>query len=243
MRSSFYEIVILFCLIIQLFLICNTATGQNTISDSSKCFFDCRIPYQYKYDTIKVIDKQQHKTTVKVPGSFLVMQDTVAYVSGDSMKKQIPAVYDMYEEQVLVSNKKESPRYKAVIKYIVLEEARTENLTNIPKLKPVTVYEQVSKNKILKIEVPATYTHVITKTAIKQKEQFAETEIVCPDKVTSQLIRQVQEHLKMLGYPVDGSAKELGEITIESLEKYQQENQLPIGKLNIPTLLSLNVVW
>jgi len=180
---------------------------------------------------------------VKVPGSFLVMQDTITYSSGDSLKKQIPAVYDIYEEQILVNDSKKSPRYKTVTKYIVLEEARTENLTNISKQKPVTVYEQVNKDKIVKIEVPATFTYVITKTAIKHKEQIIETEIICPDKITPLLIRQVQEHLKMLGYLVDSSAKELGETTMESIEKYQQENQLPIGGLNIPTLQSLNISW
>ncbi len=243
MYNSFYKIALAFCLMTLLSFVCNTTLAQNTISDSSKCFFNCRVPYKYKYDTIKVIDKQQHKTMVKVPGSFLVMQDTLVYTSGDSMKKQIPAVYDIYEEQVLVSGKKQSPRYKAVTKYIVLEEARTENLMNISKKKPVTVYEQVNKDKTMRVEVPATFTHVVTKTAIKQKEQFVETEIVCPSKVTSKLIRQVQEHLKMLGYPVDVSAKELGGTTIESLEKYQQENQLPVGGLNLQTLQSLNITW
>lgn len=224
-------------------LLSDTVIAQSQSADTIKCFAQCKIPYQYKYDTIKVVDKPQHKILVKVPGSFVVTHDTITYSSGDSMIRQVPAVYDVYEEKVLVSNKKESPRYKSVTKYIVLEEARTEHLSNILKQKPVTVYEQVDATKTRKVEAPATYTYVITKTIVPQKETTVETEIICPHKITPKLIRQVQEHLKMSGYAVNNSSKELGETTIESLEKYQQENQLPVGELNIPTLKSLNITY
>lgn len=91
------------------------------------------------------------------------------------------------------------------------------------------------------VEVPAV-TQTITKQRITKKGGFSEwTEVLCPNKVTNYTIRQVQRALAEKGYnpgPVDNV---MGAQTKSALTKFQRENNLPVGGLNIATVRALGL--
>lgn len=59
--------------------------------------------------------------------------------------------------------------------------------------------------------------------------------------MTEKIIDAVQQKLKAFGFEADNFSNELGETTMDSLEKFQEQNELPIGGLNIPTLDLLGI--
>jgi len=66
-------------------------------------------------------------------------------------------------------------------------------------------------------------------------------EVVCDTDIDSYLIKRVQTKLNELGYnagPADGI---MGSGTRRALEKYQADNKLPVGNLNIATMQKLGV--
>ncbi|MEM8582953.1 MAG: peptidoglycan-binding domain-containing protein [Bacteroidota bacterium] len=67
------------------------------------------------------------------------------------------------------------------------------------------------------------------------------TEVPCSDEVTEVSIRDLQRALNRAGYdagPADGI---MGNRTRAALTKYQQDNDLPVGQMNLPTLRALGL--
>jgi peptidoglycan hydrolase-like protein with peptidoglycan-binding domain len=91
------------------------------------------------------------------------------------------------------------------------------------------------------VEVPAEYTTVTRKNLVK-KGGFTEwKEVLCGDKVDGYTIRQIQDALKSRGYdpgPIDNI---LGSQTKAALTKFQKENNLPVGQLDMDTLKALGI--
>ena len=91
--------------------------------------------------------------------------------------------------------------------------------------------------------VPATFTFVVMKKLANTEVKEIETEVLCSDKLTEKIIQEIQMKLKGLGFETDNFANELGETTLDSLKKFQQQNELPIGGLNISTLQLLGIEY
>ncbi len=94
------------------------------------------------------------------------------------------------------------------------------------------------------IAIPAEY-KTLTKTVLVKKGGFTEwREVLCGSSSSSSYIgsvRQVQSALKTRGYdpgPIDGV---MGSKTRAALLKYQKDNGLPEGQLDVETLKSLGV--
>jgi len=68
-------------------------------------------------------------------------------------------------------------------------------------------------------------------------------EVVCSKNMTNQLVRQVQVALQKKGYTVGpaGVDNVLGKDTRAALIKYQNDNNLPVGNLNVETLKHLGI--
>ena len=68
-------------------------------------------------------------------------------------------------------------------------------------------------------------------------------EVVCDSEITVELIRSVQKALIARGYNVGpaGADNKIGKDTKDALMKYQKDNNLPVGQLDIETLKSLGV--
>ena len=225
------EILFCFCIFISSVAFCQT--------DTAKCYTLCNAPMIYRYDTIPAVQKPRHKKILMLPQSYLVSTDTIQYASGDSTWQSVPGIFDVTEETVAIGNGKS----KTINKYIVLQEPKHEFTRSAKKFKQVTVYETADLPSKKKVEFPATYTFVVLEKLANPDAKQIQTEVLCSDKQTEKIIQEVQTRLKGLGFETDNFSNELGETTLDSLKKFQQQNELPIGGLNIPTLQLLGIQY
>ena len=134
-------------------------------------------------------------------------------------------------------------QYKTVTKTVMVEGPKTVE-TDIP-----AQYQTVTKTVVdvaattRKIDIPAEY-KTVTKRVLVKAGGFSEyREVVCSKNVTSQLVRQVQRALIAKGYNVGpaGTDNVLGKDTRAALIKYQKDNNLPVGNMNIETMKHLGI--
>jgi len=84
----------------------------------------------------------------------------------------------------------------------------------------------------------------VTKRQLQRKGGFSDwREIVCASDLTPQLIASVQRALISRGYDIGSAGVDnvFGGSTKAALRKFQQDNGLPLGSLNIETLRALGV--
>ncbi len=90
-------------------------------------------------------------------------------------------------------------------------------------------------------EIPAQY-NTVTKTNLVKAGGFTEwREVICNADITPSFYRSVQQALNDRGYdagPVDG---QVGARTKAALVKFQRDNNLPIGSMDIETLKALGI--
>ncbi len=72
---------------------------------------------------------------------------------------------------------------------------------------------------------------------------LAWVEVLCESKITASLINEVQGFLSQKNYLSGTSNGKLNNKTKEALKKYQKENNLPIGQLDLRTLESMGIVY
>lgn len=91
--------------------------------------------------------------------------------------------------------------------------------------------------------IPAAYENV-TKTDIKRGTVSTTwEEVLCPNKVSGNLIREVQRALNAKGYNCGTPDNVMGARTKAALAKFQKENNLPVGGMNFTTLQALGVKY
>jgi peptidoglycan hydrolase-like protein with peptidoglycan-binding domain len=91
------------------------------------------------------------------------------------------------------------------------------------------------------VNVPAAVT-TVTKKNLVTKGGFSEwREVVCAANVTSAVIRDVQAALKAKGYDAGASNNVLNAQTKAALTKFQKDNGLPVGAMDLETLKALGV--
>ena len=91
------------------------------------------------------------------------------------------------------------------------------------------------------IQVPAEYA-TVSKRAISRKGGFSEwREVVCANKITASLNRQIQRALRDRGYDPGPIDNVIGVRTKAALVKFQKDNGLPVGNLDMETLKALGV--
>lgn len=83
---------------------------------------------------------------------------------------------------------------------------------------------------------------VIEKRVPSGSGNFSEwREVICPDQMTTVSISDLQRALNRAGYPVGAADGVMGSKTKAALAKYQKDNKLPIGGMNIATLRKLGL--
>lgn len=66
-------------------------------------------------------------------------------------------------------------------------------------------------------------------------------EVICDYEVTAELNQQIQQALIKRGYDADPTSRVIGTRTKAALVKFQKNNNLPIGNLNIKTMDALGI--
>ncbi|MEZ4880657.1 MAG: peptidoglycan-binding domain-containing protein, partial [Chitinophagales bacterium] len=162
----------------------------------------------------------------------------------------IPAEYKTITKQVLVTPAAEQvidipAEYKTVTKTVLASPATTKKIDIPAEYKTVTKTVVDQPAAVKETTIPAEY-QTITKNVLVKKGGYNEwKEILCGDKVTSYTISQIQQALLDRGYDVGPAGVDniLGKDTRQALIKYQQDNNLPVGNLNIETLKALGVKY
>ena len=91
------------------------------------------------------------------------------------------------------------------------------------------------------IDVPAEY-QTLTKRRLVSEGGFSEwREVLCGNKVTDYTVRQIQSALRSRGYDPGPADNVMGARTKSALTKYQQDNGLPVGNMDLKTLESLGI--
>ena len=92
-------------------------------------------------------------------------------------------------------------------------------------------------------EIPAEYA-TYTTTSMTSSGTYADwVEILCGNKITSATVRAIQKSLRAKGYDPGPDDNVLGPRTNAAIIKYQKDNNLPSGNLNLETLKSLGVEY
>lgn len=203
------------------------------------------IPAQYESNTTK---------TLKTPASGeWLRKEKVPNCLSDNPDDcyvlcwvEIPAQYDYSVSSNLVRGESydtlyKDPVYKTMKVQVVNKPAWTEEV-QIP-----AVYKTLSKQRLVRCasvnvtNIPAKYKTEKRKVLISKGGYTNWVEVVCDTDIDSYLIKRVQTKLNSLGYNCGTADGIMGSATKQALAKYQNDNNLPVGNLNIATMQKLGV--
>lgn len=239
-------------------------------AEPGKCYARCFIPDQYEFFESQVIDKPASYKTQVIPAAYETVFDTVIVSPEKSRVEVIPAVYETKYEEIMVSPAttrwergagdanclsndpkdcqviclKEIPaQYNKVERKVVKTPSYTRQIVTPAEIKIVPRQVMVKPAETIQIEIPATYKKVMEKRVSKAGGYTDWREVLCGAKLTTERIRMIQNALIAKGYSVGpaGADNVFGEDTKVALRKFQADNNLPQGNLNMETLNALGV--
>lgn len=239
-------------------------------AEPGKCYARCFIPDQYEFFESQVIDKAASYKSQIIPASYETVFDTVVISPERTRVEVIPAVYETVLEEIMVapattrwergtgdanclSNDpkdcqviclKEIPaQFNKVERKVVKTPSYTRQILTPAEIKIVPRQVMVKPAETVQIEIPATYKKIMEKRISKAGGYTDWREVLCGAKLTTERIRQIQNALIARGYSVGpaGADNVFGEDTKVALRKFQADNNLPQGNLNMETLNALGV--
>jgi hypothetical protein len=158
---------------------------------------------------------------------------------------EVPAEYKTVIKRVVkkpgnVSVVKKPAEYKSVKKLIIDQPATTRVVKIPPEYATVKVQKLVEPAKETRVAVPEEY-ETVTKTAKKTEGRLEWRQILCETNVTPEVVKKIQDALKVAGVYKGPSDGNLGPGTVTSIVAYQKAKGLPSGQLTMETLRSLEV--
>ena len=185
-------------------------------------------------------------TTEAIPAKMGTRTSRVVRTPATTREETIPAEYTTITKRVIktpATTREEiiPAEFKTVTRRVLKTPATTT--TEVIPAEYQTVTRRVVRTPATtrSIDVPAEYT-TVTKRQLVRKGGFTEwREIVCGDRVTSQMVRDVQNALRTRGYDPGPADNVMGSRTKAALVKFQRENNLPVGQLDFETLRALGV--
>jgi hypothetical protein len=196
--------------------------GYSQLEVNGKCFFNCKIPI---------------KREVKFSTKFI-------YTGSD--------FENPYVEKKITEMRKEltSPASTKWLKKAGNQNCLSQDpndclvwcLVDVPAqyryVAESTEYIVLDTSKVKEFEVLTTK----IEPPLEPKYYEKSTEVLCKENITKELIKAVEQKLIEDGYELKLSNKQkLTSNTEEALEAFQEEYNLPIGKLNISTLENMGI--
>jgi hypothetical protein len=239
-------------------------------AEAGKCYARCFIPDQYEFYESEVIDRPASYKSQIIPATYETVFDTVVVMAEKTKVEVVPAVYETKYEEIMVSPAttrwekgtgdanclsndpkdcqviclKEIPaQFNKVERKVVKTPSFTRQIIIPAEIKIVPRQVMVKPAETIQIEVPASYKKIMEKRMTKSGGYTDWREVLCGAKLTSERIRQIQNALISKGYSVGtaGADNVFGEDTKTALKKFQADNNLPQGNLNMETLNALGV--
>lgn len=159
---------------------------------------------------------------------------------------EIPATYEYNVDSKLVRSEKYdtiygNPVYKTISMQVVDRPAYTEEIQIPAQYKTYTRQRLVECASVNVTTIPGKYRTQTSRVLVKKGGYTNWVEVVCDTDIDASLIRRVQTKLNELGYKAGAADGIMGAGTKAALERYQQDNNLPVGNLNIATMQKLGV--
>lgn len=228
------------------------------------------IPATYKTVTERIVVRPEQVKLTTIPAKFAnrTREVLVSEERGQWVKKKkypncfsenpddcyiacyekIPAQYRTETYQVMVDEARTEEtvipaKYKTVTRRVIDTPARTVEVNIDPVYKNFTTKVLVSAEATRTETIPAKYKDVREKRLVSKGTYGKWEEILCDTKTDDRKIREVQRTLRDKGYnpgPIDGV---MGRQTKDALAKFQTDNNLPIGNLNLKTLDALGIQY
>jgi Putative peptidoglycan binding domain len=240
-----------------------------TNAEPGKCYARCYVPDEYDMRSEQVIDIPARQKIVVIPAEYSNIVETLLVRQSASRMELIPATYSMVAETIMISNAStkwvkgradaaclsDNPdncsvlclvqvpaQYRVQMRRVMSTPASSREIAIAAEYQyvPRRILSKPSENQV--IEIPAIYKTVTEKVLVK-KGGFGEwREILCASQLSEERIIAIQRALLNKGYnpgPIDNV---FGSQTKQALLRYQQDNHLPQGNLNMETLQSLGVM-
>lgn len=223
-----------------------TETEQVLIKDA----YTKLVPVAAVYETVT------EKILIKEASTKWVMKKDKNCMSADpndcfvACYEEIPEQYTTYTHRVLktpaTTKTVEIPaKYKTITKKVLVTPATTKQV-EIPA-QYTNVSQSLLKNGPVTnvVEIPQ-QTKTITKRVLDKQGEYSDwREVLCGNKFTASVNRQIQRALIAKGYDigVHGVDDIIGKDTRAALMQFQRDNGLPVGNLNLETLDALGVKY
>jgi len=134
-------------------------------------------------------------------------------------------------------------RYETRTYKKLVTPASTE-VVDIPARYETRTYKKLATPAgVTTTEIPAQYKSVTKQVLVKEGGFTEMKEVVCAADITTDLYKRVQRALLDRGYNIGSAGVDgvIGGASNRAIEKFQRDNNLPIGNLNIETLTALGI--
>ena len=187
-------------------------------------------------------------TTEEVPAKYTTRKYKRLVSPATTNSTDVPAEYTNRKYQKLVNDAtttstEVAAQYKTRSYEKLASDANATSADTDANYTTRSYQRLVSPASTNVITVPAEYKSVSRRQLVK-KGGFSEwREVVCDADITSDLVRRVQSALMSRGFDVGtaGADNVMGAATKAALVKFQKENNLPVGQLDLETLKVLGV--
>ncbi len=238
----------------------NEATGE------IMCLVE--VPATYKTITKRVLKSPARTETVAIPAEYKTVKVRKLVSAASEERTPIAAEYGEVERRVIdqeagfvwheISNNdypsstrtgnkicltETQPQYKTVERQVVVTPAQTQTIEIPAEYNTVDVVKLVSAAREEVTEIPATY-KTVEKRQLIRDGYMAWRSILCETNMTRSRIADLQRALQTAGYDIgsNGADGVIGSQTIEAVNAFQRDNDLPVDKyINIATLKALGV--
>ena len=226
------------------------------------CVRTIEIPAEYSTRTFNKLKTAASTRQIEIPAEYKTITKRVVKAPATTRTIEIPAEYTTRTYRKLTSAASTREERKPMIMKTYTERVRkgcpngyTEDTAaggNGDCIRTIEIPAEYASRSFRKlaspaatraIEVPAEYSTVTRRNLVK-KGGFTEwREVLCGDKVTGYTVRQIQDALKARGYDSGPSDNIMGSRTKAALVKFQKDNNLPVGQLDLQTLKALGVQY
>jgi len=200
------------------------------------------IPAKYEWQEEKVLVKSAHTVWKKGRGPI----EKVDNSTGEIMcLVEVPAAYNTVKKKVMVNapTTKEMTipgEYKTIKKRVMVKPPSERKIKIPAEYTTVKVQKMVTSAEEKRFTIPAEY-QTVTRTEMATEGHMAWRPILCETNVSSELIGQVQQHLRSKGFNPGDIDGVYGRNTESAVKSYQRKNKLGVGGLTYETLESMDI--
>ena len=201
------------------------------------------VPARYETVTEKVLDQPAHTVWKKGSATGTASGSGAGAGSGAMAKTTTTSVDASGEATGEIMCLVEVPAtYKTVTKRVLKTPATTREIEVPAQYKTVRVQKEAVPPQVKRISLPEQY-QTVTKTSLVKEGHMAWMPVLCQTNATRSVVTSLQNSLKRSGLnpgPIDGN---IGQQTLNAVEKYQRSKGLARGGITLETLKSLGVTF